>query len=167
MKRYASKCPGKTMCEMYAKIYHGGPNGCKKDRTGYWRSVEFCFDPESSKNSEVVFNRADKTLTIGDKVFAAENNADSTSDGIWPDGTYKFERFTTHKNDTPNSPFGSFGNVIFTVPGRTDMGIHSGRADKGGPSYWTKGCIRTTDDGVEALKKFINEHPEVSLKVKS
>jgi len=46
-------------------------------------------------------------------------------------------------------PFGSYGNFVFDVPGRTGMGVHSGR---NGPQSRTQGCIRTTDDATRAIR---------------
>ena len=100
------------------------------------------------------------TLTRGDgtvQQFPANNNPDSTSGGRWQDGTYGYERHTTHPNDAPDSKFGSNGNYIFTVPGRPNMGVHSGRenvndaAGRSGVDHATFGCIRTTDDGTSAI----------------
>lgn len=51
------------------------------------------------------------------------------SHGKWPIGNFKWERNTVHGDDAANSKYGAHGNVIFSVPGRANMGIHSGRAD--------------------------------------
>jgi len=100
------------------------------------------------------------TLTRGDgtvQQFPANNNPDSTSRGRWPDGTFQYERQTSHPDDAPNSAYGSHGNYIFTVPGRDKMGVHSGRVDRpdragrSGVNHATFGCIRTTDEGTQAI----------------
>jgi len=100
------------------------------------------------------------TLTRGDgtvQQFPANNNPDSTSKGRWPDGTFHYERHTTHPDDAPDSGYGSNGNYIFTVPGRDKMGVHSGRMDRpdgagrSGVDHATLGCIRTTDEGTAAI----------------
>ena len=100
------------------------------------------------------------TLTRGDgtvQSFPAANNAQRRSGGRWPDGTYRYERHTTHPDDAPDSGYGSHGNYVFTVPGRTDMGVHSGRAGlrdgagRSGVNHATLGCIRTTDEGTAAI----------------
>ncbi|HJT42476.1 MAG TPA: L,D-transpeptidase [Rhizomicrobium sp.] len=101
------------------------------------------------------------TLTRGDgavQEFPAANNPDSSSKGRWPDGTYHYERHTTHPDDAPGSGYGSHGNYIFTVPGRDKMGVHSGRAGRrdgagrSGVNHATFGCIRTTDEGTAAIR---------------
>ena len=100
------------------------------------------------------------TLTRGDgtiQQFPAANNATRASDGRWPDGEYHYERHTTHPDDAPDSRYGSNGNYIFTVPGRPDMGVHSGRlgwpdqVGRSGVNHATFGCIRTTDQGTTAI----------------
>jgi RHS repeat-associated protein len=105
--------------------------------------------------------------------YDAANNPDSRSNGQWPDGSYNYERPTTHAGDAPNSEYGSFGNLIFTVPSRSDMGIHSGRQDKPdgrgrkGPEHATLGCIRTTDEGMKAITDLNKKDPLEDLVVDS
>ncbi len=41
-------------------------------------------------------------------------------------GKYNYERRTTYSDDGTDSAYGSNGLFIFTVPGRMEMGIHSG-----------------------------------------
>lgn len=86
-------------------------------------------------------------------IFEASNNADSKSNGIWPDGIYEYKEWIDHKEDwfNENSQYGSFGNFVYYVDGRVGMGIHSGRANKGGWKHPTNGCIRTTDAGTSCL----------------
>jgi len=100
------------------------------------------------------------TLTRGDgtvQQFPAANNPQKNSGGRWPDGTFGYERRTTHPEDAPDSGYGSNGNYIFTVPDRTNMGVHSGRIDtpdglgRTGVGHATLGCIRTTDEGTAAI----------------
>jgi len=100
------------------------------------------------------------TLTRGDgtvQQFPASNNAQRNSGGRWPNGTFNYERHTAHPDDGPDSGYGSNGNYIFTVPERTDMGVHSGRAGtpdglgRSGVDHATLGCIRTTDEGTAAI----------------
>ena len=45
----------------------------------------------------------------------------------------------------------SYGNFIFDVPGRTGMGVHSGRANDGGVNHPTNGCIRTKDQATSTI----------------
>lgn len=109
------------------------------------------FDREAN---ELTLLRTDGT-TIGP--WDAANNVDSHSRGIWPDGEYDFERSKTHPDDAPDSAFGNFGIFIFTVPGREDMGVHSGREGvpdglgRKGFRHCTMGCVRTTDEAMEQL----------------
>jgi hypothetical protein len=101
------------------------------------------------------------TLTRGDgtvQQFPAANNPQRNSGGRWPNGTFNYERHTTHPDDAPDSGYGSNGNHIFTVPDRSGMGVHSGRVEtpdglgRSGVGHATLGCIRTTDEGTAAIR---------------
>jgi hypothetical protein len=106
--------------------------------------------------SSAAYNMQTGTLTVynaqGNIVgtFPAGNNTTSTSRGPWPPGDYDYLRHIPHTPD-PNGPFGSNGNFIFNQPGCIGCGIHSGRANKGGPKHKTDGCIRSTDDATQLL----------------
>jgi hypothetical protein len=126
-------------------------------------------DPESYVDllglSSLVYNPTTGTVTVvngaGEAVgsFPAGNNAQSGSRGPWPQGSYSYGYHTTHPDDALNSPFGSYGNWVFNVPGCIGCGVHSGRANstdrrgRSGVNYATNGCIRTTD----AATGLINE----------
>ena len=109
------------------------------------------FDREAN---ELTLLNADGA-TIG--TWNAANNVDSHSKGIWPDGEYDIERYKTHPDDAPASPYGSHGIFIFIVPGRADMGVHSGREGvpdgrgRKGFLHCTMGFVRTTDEAMEQL----------------
>jgi hypothetical protein len=86
--------------------------------------------------------------------FPAANNTASGSVGSWPDGTYSYAYYNAHSDDAdPNSAYGSNGIFIFDRPGCQGCGVHAGRANRGGIKANTLGCIRTTDEGTEYLKK--------------
>lgn len=113
--------------------------------------------------SELLFERKKNTITLIDKagkqaaMFEAFNNV-ATGHDPYPAGTHKFSHAKTHDDDAPGSAYGSHGIVVFDVPKRTGMGVHSGRADaknNPGPKHPTHGCIRTTD---EAMKKIVELH---------
>ncbi len=107
--------------------------------------------------SSLIYNPSTGTLTIVNGagqivgVFPAGNNAQSGSRGPLPPGDYSFAYSTTHPDDAVNSPFGSYGNQVFNVPGCIGCGVHSGRANstdlagRSGVNFATNGCIRTTD----------------------
>lgn len=107
--------------------------------------------------SSLIYNTTTGIVTVvngaGEAVgsFPAGNNAQSGSRGPWPQGAYSYAYHTTHPDDAPNSPYGSYGNWIFNVPGCIGCGVHSGRATstdrrgRSGVAYATNGCIRTTD----------------------
>jgi hypothetical protein len=104
--------------------------------------------------NQLTLTRSDGTV----QSFPAANNPQRGSGGRWPDGTFDYERHTDHSNDAPDSSYGSHGNYIFTVPGRTNMGVHSGRSTtpdqlgRPGVNHATLGCIRTTDEGTAAIR---------------
>lgn len=77
------------------------------------------------------------------------------SNGPAPVGTFPVGSYIP-TGDDPNSSFG-IGFFPINLPAgpngqRTGVGIHSGRANRGGPSFGTQGCIRTNDNGINALR---------------
>jgi RHS repeat-associated protein len=115
--------------------------------------------------SSLGFDRGTGTLTVtsgsGEAMgtFPASNNAASNSAGVWPPGTYPFSHYIPHPESGPNDSFGSHGNFVFDVPGRIGMGVHSGResscdlAGRCGYRYATEGCIRTTDEAMDLIRR--------------
>lgn len=118
--------------------------------------------------SDVTFYRGAGTITIYDSngnqigQFPAANNTTSSSNGPWPNGTYDYSHYMSHPESGPNGPYGSNGNFVFDVPGRSGMGIHSGRS---GPQSKTQGCIRTTDDATQFLRDLQNTDPLQTITV--
>jgi RHS repeat-associated protein len=119
--------------------------------------------------SDVTFDRGAGTITAydnqGNQVgqYPAGNNTTSTSNGAWPDGTYDYSHYVPHPESGATGPYGSNGNFVFDVPGRTGMGIHSGRK---GPQSKTLGCVRTTDEATDFLKKLNQTDPLKTITVK-
>jgi RHS repeat-associated protein len=121
------------------------------------------FDPLGL--SSLIYNPAAGTVSVvngaGQSVgtFPAANNAQSGSRGTWPPGDYSYGYHTTHPDDGPNSPYGSYGNWVFNVPGCIGCGVHSGRASstdrrgRSGINYATNGCIRTTDNATNLINQ--------------
>ncbi len=117
--------------------------------------------------ADIAFNNIAKTLTVTDGngnvlgIYPAANNAQSSSRGPWAEGTYDYAYHTTHKDDAPNSPYGSNGNFVFNVPSCQGCGVHSGRSDstdragRSGTEYATNGCIRTTDEATQRIMQLI------------
>lgn len=111
--------------------------------------------------SDVTFDRGAGTITIydsqGNQVgqYPAGNNTTSTSNGPWPNGP-TITHTTFHPESGPKGPYGSNGNFVFDVPGRTGMGIHSGRR---GPQSKTLGCVRSTDEATEFLRELNRTDP--------
>jgi hypothetical protein len=119
--------------------------------------------------SDVTFDRDTGTITIYDNQgnqigqYPAGNNTTSTSNGPWPNGTYNYSHYVPHPESGPNGPYGSNGNIVFDVPSRTGMGIHSGRS---GPQSITEGCIRTTDEATGFLRDINRTDPLKTITVK-
>jgi len=111
------------------------------------------------------FSRSTKTIALFDQsghligFWPAANNAQSSSDGPWPVGRYKFSWHSPHPGATAGSSYGINGNFIFMVPGRSGMGVHSGRsgstdgAGRKDHEYATDGCIRTTDAATSMIRR--------------
>jgi hypothetical protein len=91
--------------------------------------------------------------------WAAANFVDSSAAGPFPSGTVPFIGWHHHPDDAPESPFGLYGIILFSVVGRTGMGIHSGRAGvpdalgREGIFHCTLGCLRTSDAAMAALAR--------------
>jgi len=118
--------------------------------------------------SSVVFDRGNGTITIysdqGQEIaqFPAANNTTPSSNGPWPNGTYPYLYSNPHPESTSTGPYGSNGNFVFDVPGRSGMSIHSGRA---GPESPTLGCIRTTDEATSFLRHLNSVDPLQTITV--
>jgi RHS repeat-associated protein len=112
------------------------------------------------------FVRSSGTLRLyyADGSLALECSAanHALGNGPWPPGWYYFDRHNRHLPD-PNGKYGSYGIYIFKVPGRTGMGVHSGRANKGGPNHPTEGCVRTTDSCMEQITNIVATDPLTSI----
>ncbi|MDG5817142.1 RHS repeat-associated core domain-containing protein, partial [Chitinispirillales bacterium ANBcel5] len=91
----------------------------------------------------------------------ASNNASSTSNGRWPAGTYNYSYTVNHAGAGRDSRLGDVANFVFEVPGRTGMGVHSGRensTDGAGRSGWehaTLGCIRVTHETMVFISEIL------------
>ena len=49
--------------------------------------------------------------------------------------------------------------------GRTGMGVHAGRANRGGPNAKTKGCVRTTNACMQDISNFVGTDPLQSITI--
>jgi RHS repeat-associated protein len=102
----------------------------------------------------LAFSRDTGTLTATNQngtvigVYPAGNFTAQSSSRAWPDGTYSPSHYNAHPESGPTGPYGSNGIIVFNVPGRSGMGLHSGRS---GPNSPTLGCVRTTDDATGYL----------------
>ncbi len=138
-------------------------------------------------HSFLIFDGASKTITLYDKNgneighWDAGNNVQSSATiGKLVDNNYQFSDTTsphTHSDDGPNSAFGSDG--IFRLKDfvgadgktHTGVGVHSGREDSrdkaghSGTDYATNGCVRTTDDAMDAISGQAATDPLTALAV--
>lgn len=113
--------------------------------------------------------------------WEAYNNPDSTSslkfvpDGVYimQDQTTPFRHPSSPEDDTTEGKYGAYGIVRFyiTVDGQvhSGVGVHSGRAHystlKPGPQYWTKGCIRTTDEAMKMISETMQKDSLKTIEV--
>ena len=94
--------------------------------------------------------------------FPAGNNTQSSSNGPFPPGTHDYDYHVPHPESGADGAYGSNGNYVFNVPGRTGMGVHSGRANscdragRCGVEHATNGCIRTTDEATSFIQQLID-----------
>lgn len=85
--------------------------------------------------------------------FPAGNNTVRNSIGPFPSGDYPFAYYLPHSDiANPNGPYGLNGIFVLQRPGCAGCGVHSGRANSGGPAHKTLGCIRSTDDATSLIK---------------
>jgi RHS repeat-associated protein len=114
--------------------------------------------------STLVFDRGEGTLSLYNSQGALEgtcpaaNNVVSTA-SPWPSGTFAY---SGHSSRMPTEKVGPYGNFIFDVPGRTGMGVHSGRKS---PEDVTEGCIRTTDDAMRDISETNKTDPLTDITV--
>jgi hypothetical protein len=114
----------------------------------------------------LTFSRSAGTITLYNNsgaivgTYNASNNvASGTSQ--WPNGTFTYSWHSPHSNAAESDAISASGNYIFNVPERTSMGIHAGRlgeTDMAGRTGWehaTRGCIRTTEQGMTAINSRI------------
>ena len=125
--------------------------------------------------STLAFARGNEQLTLRASdgsvlgTWDAANFVDSRSKGIWPNGQYNFAYYVDHPDDPPESAYGSHGILIFEVPGREGMGVHSGRQGvpdgfgRSGFEHCTMGCVRTTDDAMAQLIRTHQMDPIASI----
>ncbi|WP_406822817.1 RHS repeat-associated core domain-containing protein [Pseudomonas corrugata] len=121
--------------------------------------------------SSVSYDGQTHTITIRDNAgntvgtYPANNNTTTTSNGPWPNGAFSFSGSNPHPESDTNGPYGSHGILLFHVPGRTGMGLHSGRANNGAQNHPTLGCIRTTDAAMGFIRNLITTDPVTSMTV--
>lgn len=118
--------------------------------------------------SSLRFNRSSGTITLVDRngstvgTYPAANNTARNSNGPWPNGEYSFSHHMPHPESGVTGSYGSFGNFVFNVPGRSGMGVHSGRRGPGSP---TLGCVRSTNDALEAISRLHATDPLTSITI--
>lgn len=82
--------------------------------------------------------------------WPAHNDVARTSKGEWPTGVYQYSHYNAHSEAgllpaAATTAYGGTGIYVFTVPGRSGMGVHAGRSiDYGRPGGKTLGCIRVS-----------------------
>ena len=101
---------------------------------------------------------------FGELMFTckAANNVASYAKGPWPAGTYSFSHYNRHPQSGPTGPYGSYGIFVFNGPGRSGMGVHSGRR---GPQSKTEGCVRTTDPCMDVLNMLHQQTPITTITI--
>lgn len=68
-----------------------------------------------------------------------------------------------HPESGTNGPYGLHRIIIFNVPGRTGIGLHSGRANSGAQNHPTLVGIRTTDAAMGFVRNLITPAPATSM----
>ncbi|MEW6678722.1 MAG: RHS repeat-associated core domain-containing protein [Pseudomonadota bacterium] len=101
---------------------------------------------------------------FGEYMFACQagNNTTRASRGPWPMGFFPYSHYNRHLESGPTGPYGSHGIFVFDVPGRSGVGVHSGRR---GPESRTEGCARTTDPCMDVLNRLHGQTPITDIMV--
>lgn len=82
--------------------------------------------------------------------WPAHNEVARNARGDWPTGVYRFSHYNAHSEAgllpaAATTAYGGTGIYVFSVPGRTGMGVHAGRStDYDKPGGKTLGCIRVS-----------------------
>jgi hypothetical protein len=134
--------------------------------------------------STLVFDGAAHTLTLLDSAgqqvgqWHANNVVDHRATlRFVPNRTYHIIDPThPHRHggeaDTLDGAYGRFG-IIRLAPfnahghAHSGVGVHSGRANRGGADHATMGCIRTTDEAMEAIVRHMRVDPLHSITVRN
>jgi L,D-transpeptidase-like protein len=131
----------------------------------------------------VVFDGGRHTLTLLDSnnrqvgQWRANNVVDHRATlRFIPNGTYHIiDPFWSHRHggaaDTPEGPYGSYGIIRlqqFAADGHvhSGVGIHAGRAGRGGPDHATMGCIRTTEAAMQGINQHIQTDALLMIQVR-
>lgn len=151
-------------------------------------------DPDGHAPSDLVYDGESHTLTLtssdGKVVgsWAAGNNVaihaptgegnGAYTNGPIQDGTYTVRAAdqhgaTMHVGGSENSAYGPEGIIhIDDAKGASGQlmvgaGVHSGRADRGGPNAKTAGCIRTCTDAMKTINETAKSDPLKTVTVKN
>jgi hypothetical protein len=134
-------------------------------------------DPKENIMSKLIFNGALHQISLIDSngqivgTWAAYNNIDSHATL-----THLQNRAYTVQDQTvphqhmasANGPYGLYGIVRFNVSQHPGIGVHSGRANARhlpGPQHPTMGCIRTTDEAMLVITRFMRTSPLTTVEV--
>lgn len=83
--------------------------------------------------------------------------------GNWTNGTYSYSHYNRHAESSTTGSYGSHGIHVFTVPGHSGVGVHSGR---NGPESVTEGCVRTTDPCMELINELHKTDPLIGITIR-
>ena len=137
--------------------------------------------------STLTFDGTAHTITLKDSTGnvvasgAANNRTDSHATlRFVANGTYSVITATAPQRhggakDSVEGEYGSYGIVIFSVPGHVGVGVHAGRQHKAdltpqrsiGPDHVTQGCIRTTEDMMQSITTLMKTDALQSISVQN
>lgn len=112
---------------------------------------------------------SDAGETVG--TWVAYNNVDSraTLTHIQNGSFAVTDRRLPHRHTADaNGSYGLHGIIKFAVPGHPGIGVHSGRAaarHAPGPAHATMGCIRTSDEAMQAIAVAMGRNPLTTIEV--
>jgi len=104
--------------------------------------------------------------------WPAHNETASNSGGSWPSGIYKWSHYNLHRDmglapACYDSAYGCEGIHVFSVKGRSGLGVHAGRT-LGQPDVVGKktlGCIRVPANAMGTINRIHIADPLIKIEV--
>ena len=138
----------------WGTLHHWGNTVAKLVFNGHTHQITLVGDTGDTLGTWIAYNNVDRHATL----THIRNGSYSVTDRRLPH---------RHTPDA-NGSYGLHGIVRFAVPGHPGIGVHSGQAAARhvpGPAHATMGCIRTSDEAMQAISAAMNRNPLTTVEV--